>query len=221
MKKLLSFFEHFLRNPKSVGAITELSDFVANSLLEPLRYNMNSEGHRILEAGAGMGNITRKILELMGPKDHLDIVEIDETCCKNLEATFGNNERVSIHCGSILEWRPECKYDFVVSTLPFNSFDPPTVQTIFEHYRDMSNPSGWLTYVEYIGLHKASMIFSGCKKKEALSERRAIIESFQDKFMAAKDLVYLNFLPCYIYHLNWSNPAYKDRKVCPKSSKWQ
>ena len=221
MGKLLSFFEHFLRNPKSVGAVTALTDFVADSLLEPLRYNMSPEGRHILEAGAGMGNISRMILQLMGPKDRLDIVEIDLTCCDELRKRFGDDKRVKVHCGSILEWEPEYRYDFIVSTLPFNSFTSPMVKQVLEHYRLISNPAGWVTYVEYIGLHKAALWFASSEKKQALKERRETIQDYLDKYLAAKDLVYLNFLPCHIYHLNWAAETYKDWRVHPKQSKWR
>ena len=201
--QLVKFFEHFLRNPKAVGALSQLSKMVAKHLLAPFPSSTSTEGRAVLEVGAGMGNISKLLQKKIGPYDRFDIIELDAECCEHLRQQFRDDPRVQVHEGSITEWKPEVEYDFIVSTLPFNSFSPDFVREILKKYRTMSAPGASLTYVEYIGLHQLSFVLSRPKVRRKLLERRKVLKSFQRKYCVDKRNIFLNFLPCHIYHLNW------------------
>jgi 16S rRNA (adenine1518-N6/adenine1519-N6)-dimethyltransferase len=76
------------------------------------------KGKRVLEIGAGEGNLSRYIAKEAG---HLVLVEIDRKLCKVLQEKFGNRKNVRIVCGDILEEegiRHE-HFDVIVGNIPY------------------------------------------------------------------------------------------------------
>lgn len=195
------FFQHFLRNPKNVGAIVPLSQSVADQLVSPLCERSDKKPWKILEVGAGTGSITQAIVANMKKQDSLDVVEIDEDCCKLLEEKFHNNKKVFVNCLSILDWNPSYQYDFIVSTLPMNSFSPEFVMTVLSYYQKITNKNAICTYVEYIGVEQLSLFFAKKEKRETILSRRKLLKNFHKEHLLKKIKVYTNFLPCYVYHL--------------------
>jgi phosphatidylethanolamine/phosphatidyl-N-methylethanolamine N-methyltransferase len=195
------FFMHFLRDPKSVGALVPLSQCVAESLIKPLKSKSTNNSWKILEVGAGTGSITRHLISLMGAEDQLDVVEIDQDCCELLAHKFDQDSRVSIHCTSILDWAPSFRYDFIVSTLPLNSFSAEMVQKILDHFQNLSKEGSLCTYVEYMGLYQLSLVFSNGKGRRLIQSRRQVLTRFHERHLLEKDKVFLNFLPCYVYQM--------------------
>ena len=98
VRSYIDFFEHFIRNPKVVGAVAQFSDQVAFSMLEPLSSQPSDRPKRVLEVGAGMGNISQILQNHLHPHDHLDVVEIDSGCCQILRKRFLDDSRIRIHC---------------------------------------------------------------------------------------------------------------------------
>lgn len=193
------FFRHFLRNPKDVGAIVPLSKSVADQLIKPLLQRSSKEAWKILEVGAGTGSVTRAIIERMNAKDSLDVIEIDEACSAYLQENFSTKKNVSVHCLSIFDWKPHYKYDFIVSTLPLNSFSPQLVTQLLKHYQQMSTKGALCTYVEYIGLESLSLVFATKNKRKVIHQRRKILSNFHSQHLLEKKRIYTNFLPCNVF----------------------
>lgn len=202
MKQYYLFFSNFLKDPKSVGAVVPLSQNVTKQLVKHFNNRNPKESSRILEVGAGIGNVTRSIVKCLTPQDHFDIVEIDPSCCQLLHRAFGDDPRLSIHCMSILDWQPTETYDFIISTLPLNSFNPKFVEEIFLHYQKFLKPNGVLTYVEYMGLQQISLAFSKGMKREVISKRISLLKEMHNRYLFEKKPVFSNFLPCHVYHMN-------------------
>ena len=201
MKKKIVFLKHFLRNPESVGAITALNTNVANQLTKYLKARPKGESSRILEVGAGTGSVTRTIFSNLSPRDRLDIVEIDPVCCTFLEKEFCTNSRVQVICDSIVSWKPPYEYDFIISTLPFNSLNPDFVQEILLHYQNLSTSTCIFTYVEYIGLGKLSCFFSKKKKKMLIKRRAQTLKAYREKHLFDRNAIFASFPPCHVYHM--------------------
>lgn len=201
------FFRHFLRDPKNVGAIVPLSHHVADKLVKHLSTRPDKKPWRILEVGAGTGSITKVIAAGMRKDDRLDIVEIDNDCCMLLNNKYENSNNISIHCMSILDWNPSCRYDFIVSTLPMNSFTPEFVEKILKHYQEISNKNAICTYVEYIGLERLSLVFAKKEKRKNILSRRKFLKNFHKTHLLERNQVLTNFLPCYVYHIKLHNAA--------------
>lgn len=165
------FFSHFLKNPRAVGAAAPLSQGVIDQIVKHLKKRIRLSAVRVLEVGAGIGNVTKSITKLLLPQDQLDIVEINPEYCRFLKERFAHQGNVAIHCLSVIEWKPEQPYDFIISTLPFNSFEPSFVECIFHHYENILKPNGVLSYVEYMGLQEINLAFSkGERKRRFISE---------------------------------------------------
>lgn len=204
MKKKLFFLAHFLRNPKSVGALSALNKHVAKSLLSYLSNRDLNKTARILEVGAGTGSITKEIIDRLNPGDKLDVIEIDPDCCELLVEKFGDNPAVKVKCCSITEWKPNYKYDFIISTLPFNSFSVDFIKNIMDHYLTIGTKDCICTYVEYIGLQDLDFIFSKADNRNQIIERKDLLKNYQRQFLINKSDVFLNFLPCHVYHMKFS-----------------
>lgn len=202
MNRFLLFFSNFLKDPKSVGAVLPLSQSVIKELIKYIEKRDINKPCRILEVGAGIGNVSRAIIKSLGVNDHFDIIEIDKASCDLLNETFGNDPRVSIHCMSIIDWNPSYTYDFIISTLPFNLFEAEFVERIFSHYQKLLNRDGVMTYVEYVGLQQISLAVSKGAKRENVSKRLSLLEKMQSHYLIEKTDVFSNFLPCHVYHLS-------------------
>lgn len=193
------FLKHFLRNPSNVGAVVPLSHAAIDELLRDMEERADDRPWNILDAGAGVGNISEKIQRRMRPNDRLDLVEIDNECCEFLDRKFHDDKRVHIQCISIIDWNPKYQYDFIVSTLPFQNFDADFVQKIFDHYLVISSEGAMCSYIEYKGIGRLKKLFT--KEKEALEKRLDCIEEFHKDHLVEKNSVYQNFLPSNVYHL--------------------
>ena len=202
MNPYFLFFSHFLKNPKAVGAAAPLSQTVIDQITKHLKKRLHLESIRILEVGAGIGNITKSIVKYLQPQDQFDLVEINPEYCLHLAKSFGHIPNLSIHEMSIIDWQPAEKYDFIISTLPFNSFDPSFVEEVFSHYTSLLKPNGLLSYVEYIGLQDINLAFSKGEKKKVIHRRKHYLQSIQDRCLIEKKKIFTNFLPCNVYHLS-------------------
>ena len=63
-------------------------------------------------------------------------------------------ENVHIFGGSILDLPEDAtgpQFDFIISSLPFNSFPGEFVQQVFDLYHKILKPAGSLSYIEYMG----------------------------------------------------------------------
>jgi phospholipid N-methyltransferase len=206
------FFKHFLRDPKNVGAIVPLSQRVAEQLVKYFEQRPPNKPWKILEVGAGAGNITKVIAKHMKAKDHLDIIEIDADCCSLLKRNYKNNPNVWINCLSILDWKPSYQYDFIISTLPLNSFSPQFVENILNHYQNISKKEAVCTYVEYIGLERLSLLFANKEKRDIILSRRKLLKNFHKNHLLKKRKVLTNFLPCYVYSIKLHNHSNHKKK---------
>lgn len=197
------FFKTFFKDPSSVGALFPCSEAVGTEitkyLSEFIRKNPGTPV-RVLEVGSGTGSLTQAILNILRPCDHLDAVEISSEFCGVLHQKFDSNSCVSIQCMSILDWKPDYRYDFIISTLPFNSLEADLVIAIIDHLKDLTKSNGILSYVAYTGVSsiKASLLW-GQRKKEHRKKVRSL-EAFCDQYLIEKVTILKNCPPINIYH---------------------
>lgn len=194
-----SFASAFVRSPKGVGSFIPSSPFLSRAMT---RY-VECKDHpiKILEVGAGTGPITEKIVEKMKDGDLLDVIEIDPKLCEILKQKFGTYDNVHIHCLSVSDWNPSYQYDFIVSMVPFNSFDANLVKAILEHYKKIIKHNGILSFVEFALTSKIRKAFSIGAKKQNYIKNLTIRSNFGNEFQFDKDLVLLNVPPAHVYHL--------------------
>lgn len=206
----LNFFRQLLQNPAPIGAVAPLSQKAAVSLTKYARNRSLDFPCKILEAGAGTGNVTQELIPTLQKGDSLDLVEIDKHFCKTLQDKYGGIPGVKIECLSIFDWNPAYKYDYIISTLPLNIFTPEQVLNLFKLYQKLLVSGGVCTYVEYMGLAKLGLFFSQGAAKKRNKERMKMLAEMRNKFLIEQEDIWTNFLPCRVYHLQFqrdpSNP---------------
>lgn len=202
MKNFVVFLSHYFRNPKAVGGFMGLSPAAANRLLKYVKNRPLNHPAYILEVGAGTGNVTRPLVNLLQKGDVLDIIEIDSHCCDILRKKYAGDPRIHIHNLSITDWHPPYKYDYIISTLPFNIFSPEFIQKVINLYRNLSTDSTICAYVEYIGLQKLNRLFAKRAARELISTRQRLIKEYHKHYLIEKSEVLANILPLHVYHMN-------------------
>jgi len=145
-KDNLLFLVQFLRDPLTIGSLFPSSKALANRLVELMQ--VSHESKRYLEVGPGTGAVTDSILQKMGPKDTLDIVELDPDLCRVLRKKYENCKNLKIHQKSIEDFHEE-NFDGIVSSLPLNQFSVDFVERVFKKYFKMMKPTAFLSYYEY------------------------------------------------------------------------
>jgi len=197
-----SFISAMFKRPKIIGAVLPSSSFLATSITSHVQV---SRPVQILEVGAGTGVFTEKIVEKMKEDDTLDVIEIEKDLCDILHEKFKDNKNVRIYCVSILDWVPKYKYDFIISGLPFNSFEYSFVNSILEKYRKIVKSGGVISYFEYLltsAIRKVySFLFLSKKEYVDFAKNIEVRENFRKRFEFDSDFVFLNVPPAYVYHM--------------------
>ncbi len=205
LKELAHFVVQFCNNPAQVGAVApctqavgaELTKYVAKFQTEHPR-----EPRHILEVGAGTGPITLVIAQLLRPNlDTFDAVEISPEFCAVLHKKIDGNYKVNIKCVSILDWKPAYKYDFIISTLPFNSLPLDLMSDILDHLQLLIKSNGVFSYVAYAGAARIKKSFLWGEKKAEHVAKMEILEEFRKEYQIDKNLILLNFPPIDVFHL--------------------
>jgi len=206
----VEFFSRYLRNPKSVGAVLPSSRALAAALCDP--YRRANRPSTVLEVGAGTGSVTRLIGRLLGESDRLDICEIQPEFTDILErdvlalphfASAVDQGRVRLLRQSVQELQREACYDFVLSGLPFTTFNLATVQEIFDVLKRSLKPGGVMSYFEYVGLRRTTRFLSVGRGRDRIREVSAYLTSHIRKFEFDRHTVFQNVPPAYARHLRF------------------
>lgn len=148
MSKIL-FLKEFIQKQKQVGSLFPSSKKLALSMIEPIDLN---EPLNILEVGAGTGAITDQLILKIRPQDKLHIVELNTNLYNLLLNKYKNIDNVFIYNQDIIHLNFNINFDYIVSSLPFNSFDYNLTVNILDKYKDILNKNGTLIFFEYVGL---------------------------------------------------------------------
>lgn len=204
----LTFFKGILRNPLQVGAFSPCSVFVAKEITKYVAADKKSDTLRVLEVGAGSGVLTTQLEKVLQDRKGsyiLDVIEIDQEYCDLLKKRFAHSPNVTIHCIDVTKFNAPAKYDYIITTLPFNVMDTELIARILKQYEHMIANNGILSYVEHIGLPALKEKTLSGKEKELFSEKRTTVNSFKDKYLLETTNVYRNITPLYVHHLKINN----------------
>lgn len=150
----LVFLSQVLSNFGTVGAIAPSSPLLAKAIVHPLQ-NRPKRPISVLEAGAGTGVFTARILKSLGPGDQLDVYESNPRFCGHLSRFLQDQDlqvrgvRCNLHHADVRQLGQAQPYDFIVCGLPFNSFDVQTVDEILEILMSHLAATGVFAYFEY------------------------------------------------------------------------
>ncbi len=220
------FAEQFSSDSIGVSALAPTSAFAAREMGSEVARTTGRK--RVLEVGSGTGSIAAEIAKMLGPDDELWMVEYNADFTEFLSNRVATDssfaavrEHTHVFTGSILDLPEEAtaeKFDYIVSSLPFNSFPGDFVQQVFDLYQEILKPSGCLSYIEYMGGRFLKKTF---QPDDAVSESNAITEKMMDQFEIRKTPVLLNVPPAWIHHLRFgeTKPADAERlELRPRDS---
>jgi len=184
----LAHFIHFIKNWKETGAVAPSSRFLVNDLVSQLRKDLQSgqsESLKILEIGPGTGVLTKQIVKYLRPNDSLDVVEIHDHFYKLVNRKY-SRDNVAVHHADFLKFNPTCKYDYIFSSLPYESIPKEISRKLWEKKLNCCKEEAYISYYKYLNF-----------KKFRCDYEKKIVK----KYRCDKKLVLLNLPPAHLFTL--------------------
>lgn len=132
-KKFL-FLVRWIKNPLKIGAIMPASSYLVDRIVHEVinRYS----NHIIIEAGAGTGAISKKLINSsVSVDENTHIFETDPVFFRHLKNDF---KHTHIWNDCISSWATYCEKEksiIVVSSLPLKSLPNPARQVVYSTYK--------------------------------------------------------------------------------------
>jgi len=182
----IGLFKNYIKYRDQTGAITKSSKHLALEMCYFLKQS-SKEYKKILEVGSGTGAITFEIIKYLKDNDVLYIVELNKDLYEYLKKKLPQQKNIVLLNINILDLK-EDNFDFIISSLPFNSIPYNINKKIISKYKKISHSKTYFSYFEY-------KIINHIKKNF-----RRIRKIFKKKLIR-KETVYKNVPPANCYHL--------------------
>lgn len=140
----------------------------------------------ILELGPGTGIFTERILPNLKKEDHMDVVEINDYFFTILSRRFSDYEEVHLHHQDFLSFDTPRKYDFVISSLPYESIPTDITDKLWEHTLSLCRNESFIVYYKYLNL----------KNFRSQTEKKIV-----NDYCMEKKIVLLNVPPARLFTL--------------------
>jgi len=156
----------YIKNIPETGAITQTSKYVEEAVTKHVDI---SKKQSIVEFGAGLGNITKKILSTMHVDSELYAFETNKIFCDKLNKI--RDKRLFVINKSASELSDVCKecrhVDLIISTIPLTIIPNDEINKILESGNKILKKNGFFIQVLYTGiyLNKFKKYFQNCKIK--------------------------------------------------------
>jgi phospholipid N-methyltransferase len=202
------FWQEFRRTFESTGAVLPSGPRLCRALA---RYVAgNGQPRRILEVGPGTGVVTDQIIAQLGPRDTLDLVELNDRFVAALRDRLSRDEhwrkvaeRVRIHHMPVEQLPAEQPYDAIVSGLPLNNFPVAVVRSILEHLQKLAGKDATLSFFEYVGVRKVKSLIAGHDERERLNGITSSLGQICADSQFKQECVLLNVPPAWVHHLRF------------------
>jgi len=205
------FWREFRQTFASTGAVLPSGTSLAKSLARYVGQNHpgpDGPGKRILEVGPGTGPVTSQIIRKMGPRDTLDLVELNERFVSVLQDRLRQEprwqavaDRVRIHSLPIEELETDRPFDIIVSGLPLNNFSCGTVTAILDRLHQLAEAQATLSFFEYVAIRKAKSLFCRLPQRLRLSGIEQILSRQFAIWEIDRECVIANVPPAWVHHL--------------------
>jgi len=142
--ELVLFLKQMLSNPRHVGAVIPSSSALAQSMV----VNLGPQTRRVIELGAGTGQITRAILSAGVPDENLVAVEMNPVFCTALQTAHPGMRVVNGLAQDLtrLETGP---VDAILSSLPMLNISADVQDQIISTAFDLLGPKGIFVQFTY------------------------------------------------------------------------
>jgi phospholipid N-methyltransferase len=204
-KEVQTFWQATFASFDSVGAIAPSSQALAQAITQQVSQKKGRV--RVLEVGAGTGVFTRKLIEILAVEDHLDICELHPPFIQYLQELTTTSPAFINFKGTfrllpmpVQNISGAAQYDYIVSGLPLNAFEPQLVEDILTHLLKLLKPNGWISYFEYIGVRRLKMVLSFGKDEQRIHGVNHIVTHFIRRYEMYHIPVWHNLPPAYARH---------------------
>jgi phosphatidylethanolamine/phosphatidyl-N-methylethanolamine N-methyltransferase len=203
------FWQEFRRTFHSTGAVMPSGPSLCRALA---RYvSGNGEPRRVLEVGPGTGVVTNEIIAQMGPRDTLDLVELNDRFVEALRQRLAHDDswkkaasRVRIHHLPVEQHAAEQPYDAIVSCLPLNNFPVNVVRSIFVHLESLASNGATFSFFEYIGVRKAKSLLCSRDERQRLGGIGLALHDAFDAWRFRRECILANVPPAWVHHLRFA-----------------
>jgi phospholipid N-methyltransferase len=133
------FFRAFLNNWKEVGSPLQSSRRAAQKICGAVDFRT---ARRVIEIGAGLGNVTKEILKRLAPDAQLIVFEINRDLSRHLQRI--DDPRLVIHNRSGFDMAAvlKGKVDYVISEIPIATLSPASLQIFYRGIKRVLHKSG-------------------------------------------------------------------------------
>ena len=212
MKRKLSeyqtFFREFRRSFATTGAIAPSGRSLARAVCRPISERRRPA--RILEVGPGTGAVTQEIVRHIGPGDHFDLVELNDSFVETLQYRFQHEaafkrvaDRATILHKAVQELHPDQPYDFIVCGVPFNNFSTGLVREIMRHLTKLLRPGGTMSFFEYLWIRQVKVLLAAKDERRRLSSVGRVLGRYLKRYEFACDTAWVNVPPALAHHLRF------------------
>lgn len=171
------------------------SRYLARDTVKMVVENLRTPGRdpvSILELGPGTGTFTEHILPHLKSGDRFDAVELNDYFHKILSRKFRVNGKVSLHHKDFLKFSTENRYDFIVSSLPYERIPKSITRAMWEHKLALCKPDSYIIYYKYVNFNHF---------------RNRFEKQLVRNFSYDEKVVFLNMPPARLITLKIDNPG--------------
>jgi len=146
----LLFLGRFVRNPRTIGAISPSSRRLARRMISGLSLDANS---RIAELGPGTGAVTAELARHLPRGARVMAVDVDRTFVGRLDGRWQGVECVcdrAERLAALGAARGLLPFDHIVSGLPFASLPPATTRLVLDAIHATLRGGGTFTTFQYV-----------------------------------------------------------------------
>jgi phosphatidylethanolamine/phosphatidyl-N-methylethanolamine N-methyltransferase len=141
----LAFLRAFLKNWKQVGWPLQTSRSAARKICDAIDFH---KARRVIEIGAGTGNVTRELLKCLRADAQLIVFEIDRDLCQHLRAI--DDRRLVVYNASGFQ-APELlteKADYVISEVPIAVLSNTSLNRFYDGVKVVLHENGYCIQVQ-------------------------------------------------------------------------
>ena len=202
------FWQEFRRTFQSTGAIAPSGRSLCRALA---RYVAGTgQPRRILEVGPGTGVVTDAIIFQMGPRDTLDVVELNERFVAALRQRLIDDpnwqrsaDRIRIHHLPVEQLEVAEPFDAIVSGLPFNNFPVALVESILKHLEKLAAPGATLSFFEYVAIRRIKGVVCKKPERDRLHGIGRVLDDAFARRQFRQECVMANVPPAWVHHLRF------------------
>jgi phospholipid N-methyltransferase len=150
LREHLLIASKFLRNPRTVGAVSASSRAMARQMVESIP---KDKPVKVVELGPGTGSFTRAIVERIAPGSRFMAVELEAEFVERLRPKWPSVDFVlasAVELEKLVKARNMAPVDHIVSGLPFASLRVEDSSKIMDGILHVLRPGGTFTTFQYV-----------------------------------------------------------------------